>query len=64
MAGMIENVIDYTRLQLGSGFRRREPAMVDLAALCNDAIVGARTAFPASEFELVVSGEVRGASIP
>lgn len=63
MAGMIENLINYTRLQLGSGLPT-ETAMVDLTALCNDAIVDARTLFPASEFELVVTGDARGAFDP
>lgn len=63
MAGMIENVVNYARLQLGGGLSSLA-AMTDLAALCNDAIIDARSAFPTSEFELVVSGEVRGAFDP
>lgn len=63
MAGMIENVINYARLQLGGG-TTGQAAMIDLVALCNDAIVDARSAFPASEFELSSSGDVRGSFDP
>lgn len=63
MAGMIENVINYARLQLGGG-AASQTAMVDLVALCNDAIVDARSAFPASQFELTATGEVRGSFDP
>ena len=59
MAGMIDNLINYTRLQLGAGLPH-QPAMVDLATLCDDAIVDARAAFPDSEFVLRVEGDVRG----
>lgn len=64
MSGMIENLINYTRLQLGGGSLPTRTAMVDLEALCNDAIVDARTLFPASEFELVVTGDAQGAFDP
>ena len=63
MAGMIDNLCNYTRIQLGDGLHTKL-AMVELADLCNDAIVDARTAFPDSEFELVVTGVARGSFDP
>lgn len=59
MAGMIDNLCNYTRIQLGDGLPTKI-AMVDLADLCNDAIIDARTSFPDSEFELAVKGVARG----
>lgn len=59
MAGMIENVVNYARLQLG-GASDGKIAVVDVLAMCKDAIVDARSAFTASEFELSSSGDVRG----
>lgn len=59
MAGMIDNLIGYTRLQLGGGMSLQR-VEIDLLSLCRDAIEDAKAAFPGSVFELEHDGERSG----
>jgi signal transduction histidine kinase len=59
MGGMIDNLMNYTRVQVSGGLAKRS-RMTDMAAICDDAIIDARASFPATEFEFAVVGDPRG----
>jgi signal transduction histidine kinase len=59
MAGMIDNLIGYTHLQLAAGLSiRRTPS--DAAAVCRDAITDAESTFSGRHIGLVASGDTTG----
>jgi signal transduction histidine kinase len=63
MAGMIDNLTGYTRLQLGSAMPiRRLPT--DAAMVCRDAVTDAESAFAGGRIELAVEGDASGAFDP
>jgi signal transduction histidine kinase len=59
MAGMIENLIGYTRVQLGGAMElQREPT--DVADVCRDALADAEATFSGSQIELRTAGDCTG----
>lgn len=59
MAGMVDDLIGYTRTQLGSGMPiRLEPT--DMVAVCRSAIEDAHSSFPEVRFELDCAGAIDG----
>jgi signal transduction histidine kinase len=59
MAGMIENLIGYTRVQLGSAMPLSR-ARIDTAAVCRDALADAESTFSGGRIELQTHGDCSG----
>jgi signal transduction histidine kinase len=59
MSSMVDDLIGYTRTELGSGMPIKL-AQTDIRTVCRSAIEDASSTFPGSEFELSLEGELDG----
>lgn len=59
MRGMVDDLLGYTRTQLGSGMPM-SPVDGDMAEACESAVADARAAYPETRFELDTRAEVQG----
>jgi len=59
MSTMVDDLIGYTRTELGSGMPITL-ASTDMGAVCRSAIEDARSTFPVSRFDLTSEGELSG----
>lgn len=59
MSTMVEDLIGYTRCELGSGMPIT-PVQTDMGAVCRSAIEDANSTFPGSQFDLSLEGELDG----
>jgi len=63
MGGMVDDLLGYTRTQLGSGWTM-SPVAGDIAEACESAIEDARATYPDTNFELEAKGDLQGAFDP
>ena len=59
MSTMVDDLIGYTRTELGSGMPIT-PVQTDMGAVCRSAIEDANSTFPGSQFDLSLEGELDG----